>query len=272
MSYRQYLTYFVLSSFSAYLIYSSVKKIWNSDQEEKMSARRETRSVTTAKQSSNYKFYSGEIASHPSGDFIDDIHRNWFGDYSKLEVHHGYIQWLFSIFESKGMNFESQALTKAEAKLIRDSQDCAVRIIRSYKLMLDFYGMRLVDIETGEIKRAKNYKSRYENLSLRSHNFLRITRIIISLGELGFRKYKQPFVEFLSEEVKNGALSACKRSLEMFWKPMLNEKSAAYIKKTLETSDEDREESVFFRDVPNRKSIELEEEQEVQKPSKKAKK
>ena len=28
-----------------------------------------------------------------SGGYIDDIHTKWWGDYSLLETHHGYIQW-----------------------------------------------------------------------------------------------------------------------------------------------------------------------------------
>ena len=40
-----------------------------------------------------YPFCKGEIKSVPSGDFIDKIHEEWFGNYALLERHHGYIQW-----------------------------------------------------------------------------------------------------------------------------------------------------------------------------------
>jgi hypothetical protein len=40
----------------------------------------------------NYQFYSNEIESDPDGDFIDKIHKEWFGKWEKLERHHGYIQ------------------------------------------------------------------------------------------------------------------------------------------------------------------------------------
>lgn len=39
------------------------------------------------------------------------------------------------------------------------------RLLKSYKLMLDFYGIQLVNEETGEVQRAKNWKERFENLN-----------------------------------------------------------------------------------------------------------
>jgi hypothetical protein len=110
--------------------------------------------------------------------------------------------------------------------------------------MLNFYGMRLVDEQTGQIERETDiWRDRYRNLSTNSHNFLRISkftaqivlilkgRIIISLGEMGFKRYKQPFVDHFIKEIKqNEVLKACKRSLEDFWIPLLDETSAAYVK------------------------------------------
>ena len=31
---------------------------------------------------------------------VEVIHKKWFGQYTLLEKHHGYIQWLFPIFEA----------------------------------------------------------------------------------------------------------------------------------------------------------------------------
>ncbi|PRP72764.1 hypothetical protein PROFUN_07664 [Planoprotostelium fungivorum] len=195
---------------------------------------RTTRSVTTAREGPNYLFYSNELASSPDGALIDVIHKKWHGNYGLLEAHHG------------GMNWESSSLTKGEAKQIRESRECAVRVIRSYRLMLDFYGMELVSTETGEIKRGSNWKSRYQNLRVSSHNYLRISRIITSLGELGFARYKKPFVEHLRTEVQDGELKRCERSFNDFWVKLLDENSKWYITKTLE-APADREESVYFQ-------------------------
>ena len=63
------------------------------------------------------------------------------------------------------------------AKLIRESFDAAKRVVKSYQLMLDFYGMKLVDKRTGEIARRKKYFRRYINLNQNSHNNLRISML-----------------------------------------------------------------------------------------------
>jgi hypothetical protein len=40
---------------------------------------------------------------------------------------------------------------------------------------LDFYGLRLVDKHTGQVKRAKHWLSRYQNMNSHTHNNLRIS-------------------------------------------------------------------------------------------------
>ena len=56
--------------------------------------------------------------------------------------------------------------------------------------MLDFYGIKLKDEETGELERSDNNKERYMNAILKStHNHLRISRILNCLDVTGFRIY-----------------------------------------------------------------------------------
>lgn len=58
--------------------------------------------------------------------------------------------------------------------------------------MLAFYGLRLVDAETGELAledstpapSPSSYLRRFQNLENHSHNFLRITRILKCLNEV----------------------------------------------------------------------------------------
>lgn len=82
----------------------------------------------------NYEFYTNQIRSHPDGDYIDNIHKKWFGDYRKLEYHHGYIQWLFPLQE-KGLNWSAEPLQKHEIELIKEDKAALKRILKSYKLM-----------------------------------------------------------------------------------------------------------------------------------------
>ena len=65
------------------------------------------------------------------------------------------------------MNFESQPLQTHEIESMRADPEIIGRIVESYKLMLDFYGMRLVSLENGLLQRAsppRNYEGRYRNL------------------------------------------------------------------------------------------------------------
>lgn len=129
----------------------------------------------------NYLFYTNKIASQPDGDFIDTIHTKWFGDYEKLEVLHGYIQWLFPLFESNGFNALAKRLKHAEAALMREDLEVAKRFLKSYKLMLDFYGLELLDEETGKIGRSSKWEQRYHNLDNHLHNNLRISKKFFSI-------------------------------------------------------------------------------------------
>ena len=76
------------------------------------------------------------------------------------------ILWRFPIREY-GINFQSQPLQPHEIYSMKADPKIIQRLIESYKLMLDFYGMRLVDQETGELDRPsppRQYAPRYKNL------------------------------------------------------------------------------------------------------------
>ncbi|KAK1799557.1 hypothetical protein P4O66_000438 [Electrophorus voltai] len=160
----------------------------------------------------NLKFYQNLEPSAPDGIYIKDYHENWFNNYKYLEQNHVYIQWLFPIQE-QGMNFYAYPLTAKEIKLFREDKDVKERLLKSYKLMLDFYGIKLVDEESGEVTRAENWEKQFENLNRNSHNNLRITRILKCLGILGFQHYQAPLVKFfLQETLVNRTLSRVKTS------------------------------------------------------------
>ena len=95
------------------------------------------------------RFYARKIESRPQGAFVDVIHATWDGQWERLERLHGYIQWLFPVFENAGMNWESSPLTKDGARQIRESEVMSRRVLSSYRLMLRFFGFILVDERTG---------------------------------------------------------------------------------------------------------------------------
>lgn len=200
----------------------------------------------------NYLFYAGRVPSQPDHAYIQDFHEKWYGNWSRLEYEHGFIQWLFPVFESSGVNWDAEALTKSEAKLMRQDFTIATRVIRSYRLMLNFYGIRLVSEKTGEVRRfPRIWPDRFDNLNTCSHNNLRINRILTSLGELGFARYKKPLVDFFNREIlENHQLPSCRHSLLNYWQKCLEVDTVQYRRKTLE-DPEDREDSVFFYHMDN---------------------
>ena len=62
------------------------------------------------------------------------------------------------------MNYESQPLQRHEIVSMKADSQVTERFKRSYQMMLGFYGMELVSEETGELRRAQNWKERFQNL------------------------------------------------------------------------------------------------------------
>jgi len=166
---------------------------------------------------SNLRFYKNQIRSIPDGDFIDEIHIKWYGDYRTLEVHHGYVQWLFPIHE-EGMNYRAQILQVHERQAMIKDAAVIERVKKSYELILDFYGANVVDWQTGELERTQGYARRFINLNTRFHNYLRITRILKWLGEMNLEHLKFSFLVFFAQEaIFLSTIPKAAKSLEDFW-------------------------------------------------------
>ncbi|KAI1894778.1 hypothetical protein AGOR_G00119250 [Albula goreensis] len=146
----------------------------------------------------NLRFYLNKIPLVPDGIYIEEILNKWRGDYEKLEHNHTYIQWLFPLRE-QGLNFYAQELTQVEIKEFQSTREAKRRFLLAYTVMLDFFGIALLD-KNGNVARASNWQDRFQHLNESQHNYLRITRILKSLGELGFESFKPPLVRLLLEE------------------------------------------------------------------------
>eukprot|EP01080_Neovahlkampfia_damariscottae_P008695 gene8695-642_t len=175
----------------------------------------------------NLQFYKNEIESQPEGALIEDIHKNWFGNWAKLERHHGYIQWLFPI-QTGGMNFQSQPLSKFESEEFKKSDEIKTRVVKSYEMILDFFGLKLVDKTTGEVERnQETYEERYAFLSRSSHNYLRISRILKFFSILEFEQYQMNFLKFIIKEIfENQELLGLMNSLICYWIPTVLKESS----------------------------------------------
>eukprot|EP00698_Gefionella_okellyi_P017332 TRINITY_DN504_c0_g1_i2.p1 TRINITY_DN504_c0_g1~~TRINITY_DN504_c0_g1_i2.p1 ORF type:complete len:225 (+),score=35.81 TRINITY_DN504_c0_g1_i2:318-992(+) len=124
------------------------------------------------------------------------------------------------------MNSMSQELQPHEIAVITGDPAALARLIKSYELMLDFYGLKLKDPQTGEVERTDGYLSRFRNLNYSSHNYLRITRILKCLGEFGLEHLKKPLVvHFIKECFVEKALPNIQESLVNYWVPVLRNDS-----------------------------------------------
>ncbi|XP_068118956.1 opioid growth factor receptor-like protein 1 [Hyperolius riggenbachi] len=160
----------------------------------------------------NLDFYQNKKRFEPSGVYIDDVLKDWKDDYVMLERNHCYIQWLFPLREC-GMNSYAKPLTRKEIQMMKREEQVQRRFLAAYNLMLGFYGIELVDEETGRVTRAAEWEDRFKNLNYHSHNNLRITRILKCLGELGYERFQAPLVRFFLEETLcHGRLHNVRRS------------------------------------------------------------
>nr|XP_055040187.1 opioid growth factor receptor-like isoform X6 [Misgurnus anguillicaudatus] len=171
----------------------------------------------------NLEFYKGSRISQPDGVRIYEFHKEWKGKYDRLEGVQSYIQWLFPLQE-EGMNWEAHVLTKEEIKQFRKDEEAKGNLLKSYELMLDFYGIRLVSDRTGAVTRANNWEERFDNLNRNTHNNLRITRILKCLGTLGFEHFQEKLVRFFLQEtlVENRLPNVKQSVLDYFIFAVLN--------------------------------------------------
>jgi len=98
----------------------------------------------------NLKFHRDEVKCQPDLKFISEIHSQWAGDFDQLEEGHHYIQWLFPLHEGSGVNALAHPLTEEEAELMRNCKLTGQNLVKSYKMMLDFYGMKIQHETTGK--------------------------------------------------------------------------------------------------------------------------
>jgi hypothetical protein len=133
----------------------------------------------------NLEFYSNQRRCQPDDLLVEELLEQWKGDFMTLEYEHGFIQWLYvlksfidNVFRNltqsrrfpireHGMNYASQPLQMHEIEAMKASPEIMNRVIRSYKLMLSFYGMTLLDEETGLLGRSPEEVKALNDISQR---------------------------------------------------------------------------------------------------------
>lgn len=195
------------------------------------------------RQNKNLLFFRNEYPMQPEGALIETVIDKWKGNYRFLESSHSFIQWLFPIQE-KGMNWESQVLQKHEIASMRADPNVLERVVKVFRIMLDFYGMELVDEKKAIFRRLDDYKPQYRNLNSSSHNYLRITRMLKNLGEMGFEHLKLGWLEFFFQEICiNRLLPNCETSFFNYWSGTIYDDAQreAFIKSCQRRAEEAKE-------------------------------
>jgi len=134
----------------------------------------------------SFDFYKGKI-KHPRRVTLEDI---WNWNDGQLEFEHTYIQWLFPLTERSPSEPDSPILTENDIHRFNKDPELKEKLKVSFKLLLRFYGFELSygsqDGVTPIILPAQNFDERSKRwLNANNHNYLRITRILKSLTQLG---------------------------------------------------------------------------------------
>jgi hypothetical protein len=99
----------------------------------------------------------------------------------KIESVHTHIQWMFPLYTRSG--FKAPILNDELAAKITASPVAQGSLKRAFLRMLDFCGLEYAD---GEVRESSQFVDKSRNwLDLMNHNFLRLTRMMISLAALG---------------------------------------------------------------------------------------
>jgi hypothetical protein len=160
------------------------------------------------------QFYNGRM--NKNGMILDEI---WDYDYEKLEHVHNYIQWLFPIVEPDYWNRDTPKLTPEDINEFKADVDLQIKLLTSLEVMLDFWGFKINYYENGiEISKSKNYEERKLNWQTKTnHNFLRMTRVIHCLNDLGLKRVGDAFFNCLMEVVDENPDKFNQFTVE-FWK------------------------------------------------------
>jgi hypothetical protein len=141
------------------------------------------------------EFYLGKAPDY-QGRMLQDI---WTWDHEKLEATHDYIQVLFPLPEPSRFNSRAPTLRTEDVLAFRASATIRENVMRSFRLMLDFYGLEYA-ANPPLVQKAENFPERARNwLVYGDHNHLRITRILKCLRICGLQLAARAFLKCLLE-------------------------------------------------------------------------
>jgi len=129
-------------------------------------------------------FYRGEKTDY-LGRRLQDI---WLWDNDRLEAVHNYIQVLFPNREQSQFNASAPLLDQATIDAFLRDEQLRANLATSLDVMLRFYGLEF-QAESGEVVKRPDFHERARNwINPYNHNYLRITRILKCLVDLGLAR------------------------------------------------------------------------------------
>jgi hypothetical protein len=149
-------------------------------------------------------------------------------------------------------NYDAPVLLDDDVDAMKSNIEVGENLILSYDMMLDFFGMKLLDVRSGAVGRSEQFESRYHTaLEMALHNHLRLCRVLSCFSVLGFRTYKHALVKHLLAEVESGKLRISPSSIGMFM-TYIREDSDAYARYTKIRLPEDHAPHAIFKAIADR--------------------
>ena len=151
----------------------------------------------TMPQSQLIAFYRG-LGPDNSGRYLRDVQQQGLHE---LEAVHNYIQWLFPLPEPSAAVPNSPVLTPQDIGEFRKDARLKAGLLKSFEIMLTFYGLELADINGRlHVAPAASFPARSQVwLTPCNHNFLRLSRILRCLNQLGCERHARALLEALQD-------------------------------------------------------------------------
>ena len=158
-------------------------------------------------------FFECDIRNKPNFFLLSDI---WTWDEENLEQKHDYIQWLFPDTTKSVFNPDAPIPTTEEIRLIGTDGLLREHYLRGLRVMMRFYGFVFVN---GKMVPHARARLCFLNIEHKSHNLLRITRILKSLLLFGFSKGFDVVLQGLTDYLPKSNI-ATQRAITDYWTPL----------------------------------------------------
>jgi hypothetical protein len=143
-------------------------------------------------------FYRGD-STDTEARRLDDI---WAWGDEQWEEAHDFIQWLFPLPEPSAFNPNAPLLSPEDIVAFRADAGLQSRLRRSFIRFLAFVG--LTQNEAGQVVEAANFAARAADAwQFSNHNWLRISRVLRSLGLLGLGAEARAFYAWLDDTFRH---------------------------------------------------------------------